>query len=53
MSKLRETGIYITVLATFLAAYGGENLALPSFGLASIGTIVFTYSFIEGDKQNE
>lgn len=53
MNKFRDIGLYLTVLASFLAAYGGEMLALPSFGLASIGTIIFAYSFIDGENQNE
>lgn len=47
--KARNIGLYLTVLAAFLAAFAGEQLALPSFGLAVIGAIVFGYGLLGGD----
>lgn len=47
--KARNIGVYLTVLAAFLAAFAGNQLALPSFGLAVIGTIVFGYGLFAGD----
>jgi hypothetical protein len=41
--KARNIGLYLTVLAAFVAAFADNQLALPSFGLAVIGTIVFGY----------
>lgn len=47
--KSRNIGLYLTVLAAFLSAFAGDQLALPSFGLAIIGTIVFGYGLLAGD----
>ena len=47
--KARNIGVYLTVLAAFLAAFADNQLALPSFGLAVIGTIVFGYGLFAGD----
>lgn len=41
--KLALGGIQATVLGAFLAAYGGTQMALPSFGLAAAGTLVVAY----------
>ena len=38
--KFRNIGLYLTVLAAFLAAYGDNQLAIPSFGIAVIGKVV-------------
>ena len=48
--KARNIGLYLTVLAAFLAAFADSQLALPSFGLAIIGTIVFGYGLLSGEE---
>ncbi|MBC5793564.1 MAG: hypothetical protein H8Z69_06065 [Nanohaloarchaea archaeon] len=48
--KARDIGLYLTVLAAFLAAFADNHLALPSFGLAVIGTIVFGYGLLAGEE---
>lgn len=48
--KSRSTGIYLTVLAAFLAAFADNQLALPSFGLAVVGSIIFGYGIFTGDE---
>jgi hypothetical protein len=48
--KARNIGLYLTVLAAFLAAFADNQLALPSFGLAVVGTIVFGYGLLAGDN---
>ena len=48
--KARNIGLYLTVLAAFLAAFADNQLALPSFGLAAIGTVVFGYGLLAGDN---
>ncbi|MFQ3275245.1 MAG: hypothetical protein ACI9LV_000235 [Candidatus Nanohaloarchaea archaeon] len=48
--KARNIGLYLTVLAAFLAAFADNQLSLPSFGLAVIGTVVFGYGFLAGDN---
>lgn len=40
-------GIQTTVLAAFLAAYGGTQMALPSFGLAAVGTLAAAYGITD------
>ena len=47
--KIAMTGIQLTALAAFLAAFGGNQLALPSFGIAGAGTVVFGYGILTGD----
>lgn len=47
--QAKDVGIHLTVLAAFLAAYGVDYLAAPSFGLAVIGTIVFVYGLFSGE----
>lgn len=44
--KIALAGIQVTVLAAFLAAYGGSELALHSFGLAVIGTATTAYGLV-------
>lgn len=44
--KMALTGIQLTVLAVFLVAYGGSNLALPSFGAATLGTLITGYGVV-------
>lgn len=44
--KVKDLGMYLTVLAAFLAAYGDNQFAVPSFGLAVIGTILFGYGLL-------
>ena len=48
--KARNIGLYLTVLAAFLAAFADNRLALPSFGLAVIGTIIFGYGLLAGGE---
>lgn len=48
--KARSLGLYLTVLAAFLAAFADNQLAVPSFGLAVIGTIVFGYSLLAEEE---
>lgn len=47
--QAKDVGIFLTVLAAFLTAYGVDYLAAPSFGLAIIGTIVFGYGLLSGE----
>lgn len=44
--EARSLGIYLTVLAAFLAAYGANSLALPSFFLAVLGSTIFAYGLL-------
>jgi hypothetical protein len=44
--KARSLGIYLTVLAAFLAAYGVNSLAAPSFLMAIVGGLIFSYGLI-------
>jgi hypothetical protein len=39
-------GIQATALAAFLVAFGGTQLALPSFGLAVLGTLAAAYGIV-------
>lgn len=48
--KARNLGLYLTVLAAFLAAFADNQLALPGFGLAVVGTIVFGYGLLAGEN---
>lgn len=41
--KLALGGIQATALAAFLVGFGGTQLALPSFGLAVLGTLAAAY----------
>lgn len=42
-------GIELTALAAFLAAFANDQFALPSFGLAVIGAIMFGYGLLAGE----
>lgn len=51
--RLVLAGIQLTVLATFLTAYGGTDLALPGFGLAVIGTFTTAYGLLGDTASSE
>lgn len=48
--KAKDIGLYLTVLAAFLAALANDQLALHSFGLAVIGTAVFGYGLLSREE---
>lgn len=48
--KVALTGLQITIISAFLSSYGGSQLALPSFGLAAIGTLIFGYGLMSGEN---
>jgi hypothetical protein len=48
--EARSLGLYLTVLATFLASYGVQTMVMASFFLAVAGTVLFGYGLLADEE---